>query len=101
MTPPMVAEATAAVEELGTNASLVIEPPKAPFNPFYSNIPSQEVNGNYEFAHYKVSRVFQQPMSSAHSEFRPSADVAQSRLGSPHRVSPHRRRAPCGSRKEI
>jgi sulfonate dioxygenase len=50
----------AAVEETGTNASLLIKPFKDPFNP-YSSIPNQEENENYEFAHYKVPRVFSNP----------------------------------------
>src|ERR1700733_1293432 len=78
----METKATAAVEGLGTNASPMINPPKDPFSPFHSNIPSEGIE-RYEFEHYKVPRIFQQPMSAARSEF-PHTDVG-------HRADPEKK----------
>jgi sulfonate dioxygenase len=55
MVPAVTSETTAAITSDGHAEAAVPLVSKVSFNPFYSNIPTQEDNENYQFAHYKVS----------------------------------------------
>lgn len=51
MVPPVATEPV----DTTTTAFVTKKLEKVSFNPFYSNIPSEETNDNYEHAKYKVS----------------------------------------------